>query len=80
MVMTMMIGMLSLMSMSDDEDDDGNDDVNANSSKVLTMADRLNNKLNYKSSNLIFSKISCQSIFRNQINVPIKSIDLLTQC
>ena len=72
--------MVMQTSMSDDEDDDGNDDVNANSSKVLTMADRLNNKLNYKSSNLIFSKISCQSIFRNQINVPIKSIDLLTQC
>ena len=64
----MMIEMLSLMSMSGDEDDDGNDDVNANSSKVLTMADRLNNKLNYKSSNLIFSKISFQSIFQNQIN------------
>ena len=56
--MAIMIGMLSLMSMSDDEDDDGNDnhDGNANCSKVLTMADRLNNKLNYKSSNLIFSK------------------------
>ena len=72
--------MVMQTSMSDDEDDDGNDDVNANSSKVLTMADRLNNKLNYKSSNLIFSKISFQSIFQNQINFPIKSIDLLTQC
>ena len=78
--MTMMTRMLSLMSMSDDDGDDGNDDVNANSSKVLTMADRLNNKLNYKSSNLIFSKISFQSLFQNQINFPIKSIDLLTQC
>ena len=78
--MTMMTRMLSLMSMSDDEDDDGNDDVNANSSKVLTMADRLNNKQNNKSSNLIFSKISFQSICQNQINFPIKSIDLLTQC
>ena len=75
-----MTRMLSLMSMSDDEDDDGNDDVNANSSKVLTMADRLNNKLNNKSNSLIFSKISCQSIFQNQIHFTIKSIDLLTRC
>ena len=76
MVMQRMIRMLSLMSMSDDGDDDGNDDVNANSSKVLTMADRLNNK----SNSLIFSKISSQSIFQNQIKFSIKSIDLLTQC
>ena len=45
--MAMMIGMLSLMSMSDDEDDDGdddgNDDENDHSSKVMTMADRLYN-------------------------------------
>ena len=73
--MEMMTRMLSLMSMSDDEDD-----VNANSSKVLTIADRLNNKLNNKLNSLLFSKISCQSICHNQINVPIKSIDLLTQC
>ena len=59
--------MVMQTSMSDDEDDDGNDDVHANSSKVLTMADRLNNKLNNKSSNLIFSKIRFQSIFQNQI-------------
>ena len=72
--------MVMQTSMSDDEDDDGNDDVNANSSKVLTMADRLNNKLNIKSNSLIFSKIRFQSIFQNQINFAIKSIDLLTQC
>ena len=72
--------MVMQTSMSDDEDDDGNDDVNANSSKVLTMADRLNYKLNNKSNSLIFSKISFQSIFLNQINFSIKSIDLLTQC
>ena len=36
MVVAMMIRMLSLMSMSDDEDHDHD-----NSSKVLTMADRL---------------------------------------
>ena len=54
------------MTDEDDEDDDGND----NSSKVLTMADRLNNKLNYKSSNLIFSKINFpkSNQFSNQIN------------
>ena len=78
--MAMMIRMLSLMSMSDDEDDDDNHDGNANCSKVLTMADRLNNKLNNKSNSLIFSKISCQSIFQNQIHFTIKSIDLLTRC
>ena len=72
--MTMMTRMLSLMSMSDDDGDDGNDDVNANSSKVLTMADRLNNKLNNKSSNLIFSTnqfsitFPKSNKFSNQIN------------
>ena len=72
--MAMMIRMLSLMSMSDDEDDDH--DGNDKSSKVMTMADRLYSQ----SKNLLFSKISFQSIFLNEINFSIKSIDLLTQC